>query len=189
MRGDLLNEKHRTGGKEYVMAISLFSLLPIAKPEDYKVHLAGWNGEEQPLDVFVQDRKSWDGWNSWRLNKDDFNRTYILSLIDFYPETGVWLFGGIYEVLSRDPVDKSHSYGIEGVPGYKDLVGRLKIRFQRPGRARSIKLENCYAEMTVSELLKEVYSGEPSPATRTSAMIFVPWRRSSEFSDRIGGQR
>lgn len=145
------------------MALQLSSFLPIPDPGDYKAHLASWNREDQPLDVFVRDRTEWDGWNSWRSGKDEFNRPYIFSLIDFYPEPGIWLFGGIYKVLSRNPKNYDHSYEVESVPGHEGLVGRLKIRFKRPGRIRSIKLENYYDQMIVSELLAEPYSGERFP--------------------------
>lgn len=145
------------------MRLQVSSLLPISNPKDYKVHLACWNGENQPLDAFVRDREEWDSWNTWRSGKDEFNRTYILSLIDFYPEPGVWLFGGIYKVLSRAQANQSHSYKVEGVSGHDELVGRLKIRFTRPGRIRSIKLENYFEQMIVSELLKDPYTGERFP--------------------------
>ena len=145
--------------------IKLSSLLPIPKPEDYKVHLASRNRSGvQPLDVFVRDREKWDGWNRWRGTKNRFNRPYILALINFYPEHDIWLFGGIYEVLSRKP----DGYEIERVcvcdKFYDKLVGRLKICFPRPkGRQDSLKLENWFKKMFISELLKEPYSGEPFP--------------------------
>lgn len=145
------------------MPIPLSTLLPIADPRQYKVHLAGWNQLVQPLDVFVRSRDEWDAWNSWRSGKDQFNRDYILSLIDFYPQPGLWLFGGIYRVLSRSPLNYQHSYVVETVPGFDELVGRLKIGFVRSGRARSIRLENFLDQMTVAELLREPYSGELFP--------------------------
>ena len=43
----------------------------------YKLHLAAYNGEEQPLDVFARDKEEWQGWNEWRDGKNDFNREYI----------------------------------------------------------------------------------------------------------------
>ncbi len=145
------------------MPLPLSQLLPIADPAAYKVHLAGWNGAKQPLDVFVGDRTEWDGWNSWRSDKDQFNRDYILSLIDFYPQPGVWLFGGIYRVVGRSSASRQHSYVIERSPDFDDLVGRLKIDFVRAGRARSVRLENFLGKMSVAELLREPYSGAPFP--------------------------
>lgn len=120
--------------------IALSSLLSIPDPNKYKVHLACWNEQDQPLDVLVRDRDEWDGWNTGRSTKDEFNMTYILSLAHFYLETDVWLFGGIYEVLSRQPVNQSHSYTLGHIPAHQELIGRLKIKLPRPGRARSVML-------------------------------------------------
>lgn len=145
------------------MPIHLSTILPIANPHDYKVHLASWNQHDHPLDVFVRDRKEWDKWNSWRSDKDQFNRDYILSLIDFYPQPGLWLFGGIYRVLSRVPVSHQHSYEVEKIPEFSELVGRLKIDFARAGRSRSRRFENLYDQMTIAELLRDPYSGELFP--------------------------
>lgn len=145
------------------MTIQLSKILEIEQPDEYKVHLACWNGEDQPLDVFVRDKSEWDGWNSWRSGKNEFNRRYILSLIDFYPEPGVWLFGGIYEVIERKDQNYSHSYTVKKVNLGSELIGRIKIKFDRPGRIRSIKLERYFNQMEISEILKEPYSGEQFP--------------------------
>ena len=40
----------------------------------YKLHLACWNGYEQPLNVYLTDWNNWIGWNQWRGGKNDFNR-------------------------------------------------------------------------------------------------------------------
>jgi len=51
----------------------------------YKLHLACWNGYEHPLDVYLADWNKWIGWNQSRSGNNDFNRKYIFSLIQFYP--------------------------------------------------------------------------------------------------------
>lgn len=142
------------------MSILLQTVLPIPNPEDYKGHLACWNGSHQPLDVFVRDRAEWKQWNTWRSDKDDFNRRYIFSLIDFYPEPDIWLFGGIFEVLSRSPEKKAHAYTVQLTQTGSDFIGRLKMQLKRPGRIKSVRFEKYYPQITVSELLREPYSGE-----------------------------
>jgi len=154
------------------MTISLQSLLPIPIPERYKVHLACWNGENQPLDVFVQDRAEWEKWNTWRSQRDDFNRDFILALIDFYPEQDTWLFGGVYRIIARSPKTYAHSYKVKLVPDSADLIGRLKISMKRPSRAKSLRLETYYPKMIVSELLRETYSGERFPGYENIALDF-----------------
>lgn len=140
--------------------IALRSVLSNLNLQEYKVHLAGWNGTTHPLDVFVRDQNEWKYWNMWRSKRDDFNRQYIFSLIDFYLETDTWLFGGVYKVISRSAQNDSHSYEVNLEQTLAEYIGRLKINFKRPGRVRSVQLEKYYLEMEVSELLREPYSGE-----------------------------
>ena len=83
------------------MAIKLAEILEFEEPKNYKVHLATWNGKNQPLNVFVSDLDMWENWNSYRGSNDDFSRKYIFSLMDFYHEPDNWLFGGCYEVVKR----------------------------------------------------------------------------------------
>jgi hypothetical protein len=140
--------------------IPLSTILRIERPTEHKLHLACWNGIDQPLDVFVRDRDEWDGWNRWRASRDDFSRQYILSLIDFYHEPGRWLFGGMYRVLSRSRANNAPSYEIEIVNEYEPMIGRLKVRLKRPGRAKAFNLENYYDQIEVAEILPRPYSGE-----------------------------
>lgn len=144
------------------MSIALRTVLPVLDPQEYKVHLASWNGETHPLDVFVRDRNEWKVWNTWRYGKDRFNLPYVFSLIRFYHEPDTWLFGGIYKVISRSPENYSHSYEVELDPTATEFIGRLKIRFERQ-RNDSIRLQNVYSKMVVSEILREPYSGEQFP--------------------------
>ena len=142
------------------MSIPLQTLLPIDNLKEYKLHLACYNQSEQPLDVFVRNRSEWEGWNAYRGKKNDFNRRYIYSLIDFYPERDIWLFGGIYEVLTRYGHQGDGSYDITLSDDLTEYIGRLKVHFPRPSRATRLKLENHYNNFSLSEILKECYSGE-----------------------------
>jgi hypothetical protein len=134
--------------------------LGIQNPTSYKVHLANWNGEDQPLDVFVRSKDEWKQWNSWRSNKDEFNRDYIFSLIDFFPEPDTWLFGGVYQVLERGEQNYAHSYKVDLTDQFRPMIGRLKIGWKRSGRAKARLFEKYIEEFEVSEILKEPYSGE-----------------------------
>jgi len=143
--------------------IPITEILKIDEPNQYKLHAARWSGESQPLDVYVRDKNEWFHWNTWRRSKDEFSRAYIFSLIDFYPESDMWLFGGIYQVLKRNIIHNSHSYEIKELTQYSDYVGRLKIKLKKPSRGRAFKLEKHLSNMSVSEILKQPYSGEVFP--------------------------
>jgi hypothetical protein len=145
------------------MDIKLSDILKI--PEDqlneYKLHLACWNGEVQPLDVYLENWDEWVGWNEWKGNKNDFTRKYIFSLIQFYHEDNKWLFGGIFEVIERH----EDYYELELKDIHKELIGRLVIDFYRYQgmRGRAFYLENYYESFMVSEVLKKQYDGVDFP--------------------------
>lgn len=142
------------------MSIKLNDIVPLANLQDYKMHLACWNGENQPLDVFVRSKTEWKSWNTWRSKRDDFNRDFIFSLIDFYPEPETWLFGGIYKVLSRGAKNDSHSYKVALETSTQEYIGRLKLSIRRPARVKSVLMEKYYDQIIVSEILKYCYTGE-----------------------------
>lgn len=62
--------------------MNLFDLLklwePMFSPEKAKVHLARHNGEDHPLDVFIQG--GFDTWQSRQSNRN-FKLPYVVSLI------------------------------------------------------------------------------------------------------------
>lgn len=141
--------------------ILLTDIIKIENPKKYKLHLACWNNEEQPLDVFVRNWKEWLGWNEWKGNRNDWTRDYIFSLIDFYPKSDSWLFGGIFKVKNR----LENKYDLTEDLKYKKYVGRLIISFKRyPGlRGRAFNLEKHIDRLKVSEILPDVYEGEVFP--------------------------
>ncbi len=153
--------------------IPLEQLIRIEKPHRYKLHAARKNDVgNEPLDIFVGSRGEWLGWNRWRNTKNEINREFIFSLIDFYPEHERWLFGGIFEVLERRPVTGGDGYVIREVAEYSNLVGRLKIRMPKPSRGRAFYLEKHYAKMEIDEILREPYSGALFPGFENIIVCF-----------------
>jgi hypothetical protein len=146
--------------EESMTNILLPQIYPIGQPSEYKLHLACWNQKDQPLDVFVRNREEWDGWNTWRSSRDDFNRQFIFALIDFYPEKDRWLFGGAYRVVSKKPVNHAASYKIQLLKESQPFIGRLKIALKRPSRAKVVNFENHYENLVVSEVLSTPYTGQ-----------------------------
>ena len=143
--------------------IKVNDLFRIQDPRLYKLHAARWNGRCQPLDSFVQSREEWFDWNRWRNRKNEFNRNYIFSLIDFYHANNTWLFGGIFEVVDRGTEINSYSYQLKEVQEYSSYIGRLKIHLEKPPRGRAFYLEKHLENMVVSEILQRPYSGEIFP--------------------------
>lgn len=142
------------------MVIELCDILPIRDEDDYKVHVASWNQHDHPLDVFVRSKAEWKSWNESKSKKDDFNRDYIFSLIEFYPEPNIWLFGGVFKVIKRAKKTGDQSYKVRLTHQFKPMIGRLKISWKRSGRVRARLFETCIEEFEVSEILKKPYTGE-----------------------------
>lgn len=147
------------------MTIKAAQLLQLTDADlhKYKLHLACFNGYEQPLNVYLQGWEKWVSWNAWRGNKNDFNREFIFSLIQFYHEPNKWLFGGIFRVTKRlqDYEDTEVGYELELVDLHKELIGRLVIDFYRYQgmRGRAFLLEGYYKNFVVSEILKRPFDG------------------------------
>lgn len=146
-------------------AIPLAALIPAAvDPATCKLHCAVWNGEEHPIDVLSNDPEGWEGWNSYRSNKDDFNRKFIFSLAQDRHDLTLWLFGGIWEVLDRggEPYARSYKIALR-----EDLMGpyvrRLYVRLALGSRQRRRKMESILNEMTVATILEEPFVGDPFP--------------------------
>ena len=139
--------------------IRLADIFPIEQPSLYKIHFARRNDVEQPLDVFVRSRKEWRDWQEFRPKRNEFNRRYIFSVINFYHEADIWLFGGVWEVLERPP----DSYVVSLTDQGRHFVGRLKLHSPYRQRATRVNFENRMDEFTVSEILREEYSGLDFP--------------------------
>lgn len=141
------------------MPIQLADIWPILRPEAYKLHFAKWNGDSQPLEVWLRDKAEWKGWQAARPARNVFNRPLIFALMRFYHEPGAWLFGGVYRVLARH----DDRYEVE-LTGEGDVfVGRLKLLSPYRERATRVNFENHYSGLEVAEILREPYSGRSFP--------------------------
>ncbi len=90
--------------------VLLFDLLkiniPSIKEEDCKIHLAVWNGSENPVDVFVAgDFEEWQSWQS----RQNFGRKYIISLLQL-PGANKWLFAGGFVSEGSVYIEKENYY-------------------------------------------------------------------------------
>ena len=67
------------------MSLCLFGVLsllnPDARPDKSKVHLATWNGEDDPLTVYLAGQ--FNTWQSWQ-NRRNFERPFVVALERFH---------------------------------------------------------------------------------------------------------
>ena len=134
--------------------VLLFDILrvnaPNLKEEDCKIHIAVWNGNKDPVDVFLAGE--FEEWQSWQSRKN-FERKYIISLLQL---SGVdkWLFAGGFrsEGCSYIREENYYRYRTKEINELKELSGRLVVSFARPGRQSYLNAENWSSNITVSEI-------------------------------------
>lgn len=134
--------------------MQIFSLLSLLDanitPERTKIHLATFNGEEHPLDVYLAGR--FDEWQRWQTRRN-FDREFVLSLIDIRA-TNQWLFAGVH--LSAEPAPKpdggEYRYPLVELASCAELNGRLVAHFERPGRQAYLNGEAWAENLRMSEI-------------------------------------
>ena len=136
--------------------LKLLDILSIQENDlpKYKLHLAiSPKDKKEPLyELFKGTFKSWQEWQS----KKNFERDYILSLI--YYDRDEWIFGGIYKRKDVKRVGDHFEYDTELLNFREDLIGRLIIRFRRPGRQSYLNLEKWVDKLEVVEILRKPYT-------------------------------
>jgi len=128
-------------------------LAPEVVPHACKVHLATWNGETNPLDVYR--RGEFDEWQRWQTRRN-FERPFVLSFIGF-TAAHQWLFAGVH--ASRGSMwhdqPRLHRYDLVELPECSELNGRLIARFQRPGRQAYLNAETWVDQIQLASILPE----------------------------------
>lgn len=146
----------------------LFDLLKISIPElepaECKLHLATWNGEENPIDVFLAG--NFDEWQRWQ-TKRNFERSYVIALIAL-PAANQWLFAGLYQAQGSEWTEQHNLHYYKLIPNNScsTLAGRLVVEFSRTGRQSYLNAENWALGITVSELKAEKLSIAEFPGYR-----------------------
>lgn len=151
-------------------------LVPELEPNKTKIHLAGWNGIQDPLDEFLAGR--FEEWQRWQTQRN-FERPFVLSLIKLAARDR-WLFAGLHKVLGpcvlgADPLDGSKQcwrYPTEDVPAASGLTGRLVAQFTRPGRQSYLVAENWLDQITLAEVYPRRLSIGEFPGFRSVDLTF-----------------
>ena len=143
----------------------MFDLLrtmnPNLNPEDAKLHLAAWNGVEQPIDVYLAG--DFNDWQSWQ-SKKNFERKFVVSLINLPHQKYRWLFAGVYQSASVERKwsehHETHHYWYELTEhiDYKEMNGRMVVTFTKPSRGSYLYAEKWSNRIILSEIYAEKQS-------------------------------
>lgn len=95
--------------------------------DDLKMHLACWNGCQDPIDEYYAG--SFNEWQEWQCRRN-FNCEHVISLIDLGQSN--WLFAGVYKVLGcKRRTDGGFKYCLKLLPGQEEIVGRITVYHER----------------------------------------------------------
>jgi hypothetical protein len=136
--------------------MKLFDVLklndPSIDPSSAKLHLAGWNGTDDPLDVFRHGK--FQDWQAWQRSRN-FERPQIVSLIQMRGGGQRWLFAGCFDQhgCSQHPTHpKDVLYQTTERTSTESLSGRLIVQYQRQGRQPYRYAETVADALLVVEL-------------------------------------
>lgn len=144
------------------MEIKLSDIIRIDDPSSYKCHFAVWNGDVEPLDIFIENEEYWQEWQEYRPKTkkgkflDCFSRSFIFSFMRFYPHGDeYWLFGGIWQIIKRN-----NRYQVKLCDEGKEFFGRMLVKYKYGKKNIRPNLEKHFSKMVVSEIFDRKYSGE-----------------------------
>ncbi len=140
-------------------AMRLFQILQVLDssitPNRCKLHMAGWNNIEDPLDVYLAG--NFDAWQAEQ-SRGNFNRDLVVSLIAL-SDPNKWLFVGVHDVSGWSPIkhriDNFRRYIMTRRASTDSMSGRLVVDFKRTGRQSYLCAENWEMSLLVAEIRAE----------------------------------
>lgn len=132
----------------------LLSLLdPEVTPHRAKIHLATWNGQDNPLHVYLAG--GFDEWQRWQTRRN-FERAFVVSLISL-PGVDRWLFAGVHTSHGHrwEEAHNCFRYELREHLPCNEMNGRMVVRFERPGRQSYLNAENWADQVLLAEVLSE----------------------------------
>ncbi|MBC8031897.1 MAG: GIY-YIG nuclease family protein [Pyrinomonadaceae bacterium] len=119
-------------------------------PDKTKVHLASWNGREDPLKEYLSG--TFSEWQCWQTRRN-FERRFVLSLIAL-PETDHWLFAGVFmsQGCERPEGRDCYHYNLHALASCSELSGRLVAHFKRTGRQSYLDANNWVEQIVLAHI-------------------------------------
>lgn len=138
--------------------MKLFDLLKIWEPSftarDAKVHLARYNGQEHPMDVFISG--NFDEWQRSQTARN-FQRNFVVSLIQAGSPTS-WMFAGLFSsngYVQRCAPHSDYYYDLSRITTADEWVGRLHLTSTYKQRNSYVNGETLADDLPISELLRQ----------------------------------
>lgn len=138
----------------------LFQLLgaisPDLTPKRTKIHLAGYNQVEEPLDVYRRGIDKWESWQRWQ-NRRNFEREFVIALIDIPQQPGLWMFAGAYRQEGKESRTGKDGgswwyYNLPRLTEFDNIAARVVVKHFRKDRASYRDAETISEQLSVHEV-------------------------------------
>lgn len=128
-----------------------------------KIKYNQWDGQEHPLNDYVSNPTYVNDFKLfWRSERRSFNVGEIaINLVQM--DRDKWLLTTIKEVTEELGVTNGQNWKGRELPDYKDLYGRLVLRYTKSGRGTVRWYETIMNDLEVYQILPEVYGGAEFP--------------------------
>lgn len=186
----------------------LQTVVPLLTPDKVKVHLARFNGEHDPLTVYIAGQ--FDEWQRWQ-SRRNFERPYVVSLIQA-KHLQRWLYAGTFTVHGSELVQAPDNqnmfqrYNLTRMAEADEYAGRIYLKSVYKERNSYPNGETLAADLNITEITPQRLSVGDFPGykglclTRDELRIIIEqdlkdWRRALStikgiylLTDRIGGK-
>jgi len=128
-----------------------------------KIRFNQFNGEENPLDLYVRDPEMVNtNYFLWRTKQRYFSVGQIAMCLLKLSED-MWLLTTIKEIIKELNIFDGVNYEGKEVEEYKPYFGRVVIKFHKTFQAQGTFYENVYKQMEVVQILPTTYQGDDFP--------------------------
>ena len=126
-------------------------------PSKCRVHLASTNElNEVPIDEYRAGR--FESWQA-RQDNENFNRDYVISLIQLPTAENHWLFEGVHSVegFKENQPNANYLYSTTRCVAYDRIAGKVIVEFSAPSKQSCVDAESHEAGFKVIEIRPERY--------------------------------
>lgn len=149
------------------MPIRLNDVLHLSKAqiENSKVRFCNKEGSNNPIDLFKRKPGELRSWLLWKRKTGYFKvGTFAIGLVRMDSSNDEWLLFSAGTITKDLQLKKEGiNYDYEAASQYKNLFGRVVVRYHKKMRSLCPKAETVLDDLEVKEILPDIYNGFDFP--------------------------
>ncbi|MBQ4284182.1 MAG: hypothetical protein IJB96_09685 [Lachnospira sp.] len=148
-----------------MITLNLNTILRLTPEEikNTKIRFNQFNGEVNPLDMYIQDPEMVNTqFFLWRTKQRYFSVGQIAICLLKLAEDK-WLLTTIKRIMKELDVIDGVNYEADEIEEYKPYFGRVIVRFHKTFQTQGIFYETVYEQLEVNQILPDTYQGDDFP--------------------------